>query len=359
MNNQSKDPLGLADAPTGKAKGGVARAAALSSEERRSIAQQAALARWGDKDNLSKAAYLGEMKIGDMIFPCSVLTDGTRILTQSDFMTGMGMYYSGWVAKNRAMEDISADVPHFLSFSTLKPFIPKHLGDLQSITVRYRTVGGKVALGIKAEIIPKICEIWLDADEQVVLGKRQKAIAQKAKILMRALAHVGIIALVDEATGYQEIRDKKALAEILDQYLRKEFAAWAKRFPDEFYKQIFRLRGWQWRGMRVNRPQVVAKYTNDFVWSRIAPGLLSELQKRNPPNEKGRRQGSNAQLLTDDIGIPALNQHLHTVIAFMKAAESWDQFKKMLNIALPQRGDKLQMELFNAEFGSIEQQRLS
>ena len=36
--------------------------------------------------------------------------------------------------------------------------------------------------------------------------------------------------------------------------------------------------------------------TNDFVWSRIAPGLLCELQKRNPPNDKGRRQGSNTIL---------------------------------------------------------------
>ena len=45
---------------------------------------------------IPKAEYTGEITIGDMTFPCSVLSDGTRILTQSDFMTGMGMYYSGW-----------------------------------------------------------------------------------------------------------------------------------------------------------------------------------------------------------------------------------------------------------------------
>jgi hypothetical protein len=107
---------------------------------------------------------------------------------------------------------------------------------------------------------------------------------------MRALAHVGIIALVDEATGYQEVRDRLALQEILDKFLLKEFATWAKTFPDEFYKEIFRLHGWQWRGMKVNRPQIVAHYTKDLVYARLAPGILAELEKRNPKDERGYRK---------------------------------------------------------------------
>ena len=57
-----------------------------------------------------QAMYSGVLKIGDMEFPCSVLSDQSRILTQSDFMEGMGMYYSGWVSKHGP-----ADLPHFLS----------------------------------------------------------------------------------------------------------------------------------------------------------------------------------------------------------------------------------------------------
>jgi hypothetical protein len=83
-----------------------------------------------------------------------------------DFMSGMGMYYSGWVANSMAKKESSADIPHFLAFKSLEPFIYKHLGDLQSIIVKYRTTRGTIAHGIKAEIIPKICEVWLDADEQ-------------------------------------------------------------------------------------------------------------------------------------------------------------------------------------------------
>ena len=203
----------------GASKGGKARADHMTPEERKEVASKAASVRWG----VPRAEHMGEIHIGDMHFPCSVLSDGTRILTQNDFMAGMGMYYSGWVAQSKAKIQGAADIPHFLAFKSLEPFINRHLGDLQSIAVRYRTEKGQLAHGIKAEIIPKICEVWIDADRYGKLGPRQKTIAEKADLIIRTLAHIGIIALIDEATGYQEVRDRQALQEILDKYLRKEF----------------------------------------------------------------------------------------------------------------------------------------
>ena len=163
---------------------------------------------------------------------------------------------------------------------------------------------------------------------------------------MRGFARVGIIALVDEATGYQEVRDRQALAEILDKFLRKEFAAWAKRFPDEFYQEIFRLRHWEWRGMKVNRPQIVAHYTKDLVYARLTPGILKELEIRNPLDEHGHRKAKHHQWLTDDIGHPRLAQHLYGVVGLMRAAEQWDEFMSMVDKAYPRRGDTLQLSLF-------------
>src|SRR5260370_36961162 len=151
--------------------------------------------------------------------------------------------------------------------------------------------GGKVAVGFEATILADICDVILAARKAGVLANRQLVIADQCEILTRAFAKVGIIALVDEATGYQEVRDRLALQAILDRFLRKEFAAWAKRFPDEFYQQIFRLRGWTWQGMKVNRPQCVAQYTKDLVYARLAPGILRELEIRNPV-ENGRRKSA-------------------------------------------------------------------
>jgi hypothetical protein len=330
---------------SGKAIGGKIRAEKLSPERRKEIAQKAAQERWGNPNiNLIQATPQKELRIGDMTFPCSVLNDGTRILTQSDFMKGMGMYYSGWVARNRP-EGQSADVPHFLSFKTLNPYISKHLGDLQSIVVKYKTLKGTVAHGIKAEIIPKICEIWLDADENGKLPPRQKKIAEKAKILMRALAHVGIIALIDEATGYQAIRPQDALQKYLELIISKELAAWVKKYPDEFYQNIYKLKGWTWPGMQKNRYSVVARYTNDLVYQRLAPGLLNELQSKSPKDDKGNRKNRLHQWLTEDIGDPILAQHLHSLIMFQRLAiangHGWNRFIKMVDKVLPKRGSTL------------------
>jgi hypothetical protein len=332
---------------SGKARGGHARAESLSPEKRSEIAKTGALARWKNADAIPQAEYTGTLTIGEMKFPCSVLSDGTRVLTQSDFMKGMGMYYSGWVAKNRTVEEDSADVPHFLSFKTLKPFIAKHLGDLQSIILKYRTATGGTAHGIKAEIIPKICEIWLDAEGAGSLGTRQKLIAAKANILMRSLAHVGIIALVDEATGYQQVRPQNALQAYLEKIVAKELAAWAKKFPDEFYENIYKLKSWPWPGMKKNRYSVVAYYTRDLVYERIAPGLLKELEEKTPKTETGNRKGKLHQMLTEDIGNPLLAQHMHSLVMFQRLALAsgfgWNRFVKMVDQVMPKRGNTLEL----------------
>ena len=160
--------------------------------------------------------------------------------------------------------------------------------------------------------------------------------------LVKGFAIIGIIALIDEATGYQEIRDRKALQEILDKYLRKEYAAWAKRFPDDFYQQIFRLRGWQWRGMKPNRPGAVANYTKDLVYARLAPGVLAELERLNPI-DSGRRGAKHHQWLTSDVGHPALQAHLYGIIAIMRGSTTWEHAKRMVQRAYPKVNTTLEL----------------
>jgi len=274
-----------------------------------------------------------------MELPCSVLSDGTRVLTQSDFMKGMGMYYSGWVAQNRAKDGPAADMPQFLAFKTLEPFIFKHLGDLQSVTLKYRTERGSAAHGIRADIIPKICDIWLDADENAKLGTRQKEIAAKAKAVMRALAHVGIVALVDEATGYQRDRAADALSKILEEFISKELRPWVKTFPDEFYEELFRLRQLEYPAHTVKKPQYFGHLTNDIVYARLAPGVVEELKSTTPRDDKGRRKHHLHRKLTDDIGHPKLREHMASVITAMKLSPDYDTFISNLDRIRP-RFDK-------------------
>lgn len=328
--------------PIGKAKGAAARAKSLTPSERSSIARKAAAARWSGP----KAGYTGTIQVGDLFIDCAVLPDGTRVLSQRGVGRALGRARGGlYISK----DDASAGgdkLPFFLSAATLKPFINNELRVALTDPIEYRTSGG-VAHGLPATALTQVCEVWLRARDAGALNKSQLVVAQRAEMLMRGLAHVGITALVDEATGYQDVRDRQALQAILDQFLRKELAAWAKRFPDEFYQQMFRLKGWQRKDLSSpsRRPGAAGMYTNDIVYERLAPGILAELEARNPKDAKGNRKGKHHQMLTEDVGHPALAQHLHALIALMRASSNWEQFMLMLNTAFPKKNDTLQLDL--------------
>src|SRR5690606_34477435 len=86
------------------------------------------------------------------------------------------------------------------------------------------------------------------------LPARYEKMVDAADVLMRGLASVGIIALVDEATGFQRDRTADALAKILEEFIAKELRPWVQTFPDQFYEHLFRLRGMNFPRDRVKRP---------------------------------------------------------------------------------------------------------
>ncbi len=334
---------------TGRAKGGHARAAVLTPERRKEIAKKAIEARWA-KD-LPYATHEGDAHIGSATIPAANLSDNRRVLSQGQFLRSIGRSRSP-KAGTGALSTVD-ELPFFLQADVLKPFISDDLR-VSTKPIFYLSKSGQRAVGYDALLLPKVCNVYLDfrnaeLAKSGTVPRRYEHIIRACDMLSRGLQEVGIIGIVDEATGFQEVRDRLALQEILERYLLRELAAWAKRFPDEFYKQIFRLRGWEWKGMKVNRPQVVAHYTNDFVWERITPGLLNELKHRMPKDDKGRNKGRFPQLLTPDVGDPALAQHLHAVTALMTVARNWDDFKRMLNVAFPKKGDNLEFNFVMPE----------
>ena len=271
--------------------------------------------------------------IGGVSIPCYVLEDGTRVLVGRGMASGLGMSSSDGERLGR-----------FVGSKSIKPHISKELEVAIDDPVKFSAPGG-LSRGYPATLLVDLCNAVLEARDAGTLQKQQLHIAARAEILVRGLATVGIIALVDEATGYQEIRDRAALNKILDQYLQREHAKWSKCFPDEFYRQIFRLRGWEWRGMKINRPQIVGHYTNDIVWSRLAPGVLEELKHINPRNESGNRPVKHHQWLTNDIGHPKLQDHLTGVMAIMRASLKWTDFQRMLQRSYPRIHTNFDLDL--------------
>lgn len=292
-----------------------------------------------------KATHSGELGIGEFNISCAVLEDGTRVLVQRSVSNALGKKGAGAYWQRKKQLGVGGVLPEYVSAQYLRPFIDDELLIRLQDMITYKSTKGKVMVGVEASILPDICDLWVKARDSGALNEKQTETANKAYLLMRGFANVGITALVDEATGYQEVRDRLALQKILEKWIAKELLPWTKRFPNEFYEQMFRLKDWQYKPLSVKRPQVVGHYTDDIVYMRLETGVLEELKERNPKTDKGHRRSRHHQWLTADVGHPKLRDHLNGVIALMRASANWDIFKRLLNRAFPKKGSSLELPL--------------
>lgn len=294
-----------------------------------------------------KASFEGVLKIGDRELSCAVLEDGTRVFSMRGLNRALGSGRTGTIPQ--AVKDGAPKLPPILASKVLQPYIEASLAARLSEPVEYQPIhGGRTAHGYEATLLPEICYVFLDAKKHSDLKSSQMHLAEAAEMLVRGFAHVGIVALVDEATGYQEVRDRIALQQILEKYLTDEWSKWTKTFPDEFYVQLFRLKGIPYPppGKHKNwRPSYVGHWTNDIVYDRLAPGVKKELKKINPRTEKGHRKRKHFQRLTPDYGTPALREHLSNIIFLMRGCRDWDDFKRRLEASAPKQGDTIPLPL--------------
>ena len=316
------------------ALGGRTRAKALSPAERSRSAKNAAVARWEKKKGSLPVAKYGSpdrpLRIGATEIPCYVLEDDRRVLVQRGLQSGIGMSTSGGTRgahrMARFIESLSAkglDV-HDLAVRIRQPIV-------------FRPSGfGKPAYGYEATILPDICDAVLEAQTQGLLLPQQRHFAAQCGLLVRGLAQVGIIALVDEATGHQDARARDALARILEAFVAKELKKWVRTFPVEYYKELCRLRGVVFPQKQFKLPAYFGHLTNDLVYSRLAPGVLVELRRKNPVVRPGYRRHKHFQWLTEEVGDPKLQQHLWGVVTLMKSCDTWKDFHTRLDRAMPQ-----------------------
>ncbi|UWQ25876.1 P63C domain-containing protein [Leisingera aquaemixtae] len=328
--------------------GGKARANKLTKEERSEIARKGAMKRWEKEKKLPKATHGSSdrpLRIGDAEIPCYVLEDGRRVLSLRGMISALGM--SGGSSSGGEGDRLV----RFTDGKTISQFVSQNLEEKISNPIRFRSPhGGGTITGYDAVLLPELCEVVLEARQAGALQKQQMHIAQQCEALVRSFAKLGIVALVDEATGYQAERDREELHRILEAYLAEERLAWAKRFPDEFYRQIYRLRNWRWPPVGRAKPPVLGHITNDIVYDRLPPGVLNELRRRNPTKEDTkRRQWKHHQFLSEDFGQSDLKDHLLQVVAVMKVSKTWDGFKRNFDEAFPKPGTQIEMSLEDNE----------
>lgn len=276
-------------------------------------------------NKIRKAEYRGEVTIGDIIMPCAVLEDGTRVISENGIHSNLGT--SGGRARQLREEmekSREAPVPLFLASKALEPFIDKVFKVRHLTPIKYSN-NDKIMVGYTADILPKVCDVWLMAREKNTLQPSQLPKARKAEILMRGLAHIGIAALVDEATGYQYQRDKVELQKILSVYILEEVARWQLTFTEDFYDQIFRLWKQPYNKSRQKRPAFFGGLTNKYIYEPMKDGVvLGGIRQAIKKDEGGRAKFH--QYLTEEVGREHLKRQIIEITTLMSICNTKEEF---------------------------------
>lgn len=294
----------------------------------------------GGEIDLPQATHQGQMTVGDLNLDCYVLEDGRRLFHKRGMARALGLKSEGGNAFMRSMTRKGIG-------SELGSKLVERIGN----PVIFKPLTQDLAHGYEADVLVDVCKAIIKADEGEKLSKSQHGLAIQARILLNAFAKVGVVALVDEATGFQQVRDPNALRLLVQQYIEAEKREWMKQFPDHYYDDLNRLYGSKrltqtsTGAVIQNRPQHFANFTRSYVYHPLENGaVLEELDRINPKiDKKGTRRARFHQHLTLGYGIEKLKRQVQEVQTLMAVSDTVTQFKKLFLKRFPQKGDQLDL----------------
>lgn len=262
-----------------------------------------------DNPGIPVALFPGHLEIGVTKLPVYVLDNGKRVITQSEVV--------------RVITDGSttAGLGRYLSAGNLSPYIDAD--EIMGQTIRFAIPRAPMhGIGYEATLLLDICDAYLRARADRVLLKSQETMAKQAEIITRACAKVGIIALIDEATGYQQFRKKRDLQLKLQAFIAEDMQEWALMFPQEFWFELARLEGVHYSPR--SRPLRWGKYIMAFVYDAIDKDVGKELRTKNP----NPHHGKNHHQWLKEFGRQKVHDQIERVVTIMKLCDDMDDFRQ-------------------------------
>lgn len=342
IKNQAAAEMGR----KGGKKGGAARAANMTPEQRALSAKAAAAARWAKAPKALTtpqetppalegevmppspfAKHRGVMDLGGNPVDVYVLDTGARVLSLRaavKVLTGI----DGGV-----LED-------YIGVKALKPFV--NSGLVLEETIDFHIPGtGFRGKGITAEQFEGILTGYVNALHAGALKTdRQVQIAITCAVLSTSFLRLGIIAQIDEATGYQYERAQDALQVKLRAFIAEELRDWEKTFPDELWEQFGRLT--KWKGPLHSRPKWWGHLVMDLVYDALDPKIAKYLKENKPRPYHGKNYH---QWFTEDVGLKALIPHIYKVIGIATQCQDIRELKERVAAEFGQEPVQLTINL--------------
>lgn len=268
--------------------------------------------------DIPQATHWGELQIGNASLPCYVLDTGERVFSLRGVMKSL-------------LETIGGDAAKMWGIKALQPYLPQDLLAAEDGTIpclsKFRTGGSGVAglaLGLPVEKFMDICSAYSTAAERETLTEKQRQTANRANSFLRATAKVGIIALVDEATGYQFERAEDALQFKLKLYLEDEMRKWEKTFPDELWTEFGRLTNWKGSAAQ-HRPKYWGKLVMELIYGYLDADVAEWLQNNAPKPRTGQNYH---QWLSSQYGLKRLVQHIWMLIGMARTCQNMSELRQ-------------------------------
>lgn len=293
-----------------------------------------------NKPPIINATHKGFMHVGGIDLECYVLEDGRRVFNKKGMAKAIGLKSEGGNAflKTMSRKGIGSEIDEKLHEKIENPIL-------------FNYMRSDPNHAYEADVLVEVCKAIKRAKDAGLLTKTQEELYRQANALLNAFGKIGVVALIDEATGYQKERSPDALRLLVEQYLEEEKREWQKEFPNEFYKELNRIYGIQNTTTRksgaivLNKPQHFAKFTRTYVYEPLENGaVLEELDKLNPKmDHRGTRKNRFHQHMSQDYGIEKLRLQMREVLTLLKISDTVTEFKKLFKKRFPRKGDQIDL----------------
>lgn len=273
-----------------------------------------------------QATHWGVLKIGDAEIPCYVLQNGIRVFSLKGIVVSLIGTDGGQLAE-------------YLKVKSLQPYLPEDLipaegGKLPALFPFSTGASGiaQHALGLDVEKFMDLCGAYSKALQDFAAGTadskltpRQMEIAVRASAFLMAAAKTGIVALVDEATGYQYDRPADALQLKMKIFLEDEMRKWEKTFPDQLWVEFGRLTNW--KGQLHHRPKYWGKLVMELIYGYLDKDVAKWLKENAPKPTAGQNYH---QWMSSQYGLKKLIEHIWMVVGMASACETMPELRRRM-----------------------------